>query len=444
MMQTPSLTYRRTLALAMPIMLANISTPLIGIVDTGVVGHLPDPAYIGAVALGALIFTFIFWSFGFLRMGTSGLAAQAFGANDDGEITAVLVRALLVAGIAGCVLVALQWPLRVAALGFFDATEQVELLARSYFDIRIWAAPVTLANYALLGWFVGIGRMRTVLLLQLVLNVTNIVLDAVFVLVLQWDVAGVAAGTVMAEVLATVVGLALAWRVVGRHGLAQARGRILVMLPIRRMAAVNRDLMLRSLALVFIFVWFMAEGAKYGEIILAANAVLMHLVSASAYILDGLAHTAESLVGRAVGAAKRLDVLAAVRITTTCATVFALAASIIIALAGTHFIDLMTIDAATRSDARRYLPWAALAPVLGVWAYQLDGIFIGATRTAEMRRAMLASLAVFGLAWWLLRPLGNHGLWAALSLHYIARVASLLVYYPRLIAGVPEGASKGI
>ena len=444
MMHTPPLTYRRTLALAMPIMLANISTPLIGIVDTGVVGHLPDPAYIGGVALGALIFTFIFWSFGFLRMGTSGLAAQAFGANDDGEITAVLVRALLVAGIAGCVLVVLQWPLRAAALGFFDATEQVELLAQRYFDIRIWAAPVTLANYALLGWFVGIGRMRTVLLLQLVLNVTNIVLDAVFVLVLQWDVDGVAAGTVMAEVLATVVGLALAWRVVGRHGLAQARGRILVMLPIRRMAAVNRDLMLRSLALVFIFVWFMAEGAKYGEVILAANAVLMHLVSASAYILDGLAHTAESLVGRAVGAAKRLDVLAAVRITTTWATVFALAASILIALAGTQFIDLMTIDAATRSGARRYLPWAALAPLLGVWAYQLDGIFIGATRTAEMRRAMLASLAVFGLAWWLLRPLGNHGLWAALSLHYIARVASLLVYYPRLIRSVPDGASKSI
>mgnify|MGYP003694983145 CR=1 FL=1 len=421
------------LALAVPIMLANISTPLIGIVDTGVVGQLSDPSYIGAVAVGALIFSLLFWTFGFLRMGTTGLAAQSAGAADEDELAAVLLRALLVAGLCGSLLIALQWPIREAAFGLVGGTERVSQLGQDYFNIRIWAAPFSLANYALIGWFVGIGRTRIVLLLQLVLNLSNIALDALFVLVFEWDVRGVAAGTVVAEALALIVGLTMAWRALQGRGIAGARGRILVAGKIRRMLAINRDLMLRSLALVSIFFWFTADGARQGETALAANAVLMHLVSASAYILDGLAHAAESLVGRAIGAGDHLRVGTAVRMTTIWAVACAVVASLVIAIAGGTFIDLMTIDITTRAAARVYLPWAIAAPLLGVWAYQLDGIFIGATATAEMRQGMLVSFVAFVCAWWLSRPFGNHGLWAALSFHYAVRAISLWYYYPAVL-----------
>lgn len=417
-------------------MLANLSTPLLGMVDTAIVGQLPDPAYIGAVAIGALIFTFVFWAFGFLRMGTTGLSAQALGAGDHEQCAAVLARALLIALAAATALLVLQWPIARLAFGVVQGSTKLEDLAQAYFSIRIWAAPATLANYALLGWFVGLGRTRTALVLQLTLNLTNIALDCLFVLGLGWDVRGVAAGTVLAEWTATLAGLALAWRLLPDTGLALSRRVLFNAAQLRRLLAVNRDIMIRSLALIFVFVWFMAEGARQGEVILAANAVLMQFVSAAAYLLDGMAHAAEVLVGQAVGAGRRAGVVDAVRKTTRWAALMALLITVALIVGGGAAIDLMTVDAQTRSNARIYLPWAAAAPLLGVWAFQLDGIFIGATRTVEMRRAMLFSLAVFAAAWWLGLGWGNHGLWAALSATYLVRMVSLLYYYPRLLAAL--------
>ena len=436
--KTP-LTHRAILSIALPVMLSNISTPLIGVVDTGVVGQLPDPAYIGAVAVGSLIFSFVFWAFGFLRMGTTGFTAQAFGARDNSEIAASLGRALLIAFTVGIVLIALQWPVREAAFVLLEGSERVETLARSYFDIRIWAAPATLVNYALLGWFIGLGRTDIGLVLQLVLNLTNMALDALFVLGFGWDVRGVAFGTLISEWGAALIGLIIAIRYLRKFNVRWSRKNLLILQRLKRTIAVNSDIMIRSLALIFVFVWFMAQGAKQGNVILAANAVLMHLISVSAYFLDGLAFAAEGFVGRAIGSGHRAGLTAAAKMTTLWAGGVALFLSGTIILFGTAFIDLLTIDEAVRNAARTYLPWAIGAPLLGVWAFQLDGIFIGATRSAEMRNAMLASFLVYMAAWWVLTPLANHGLWAALYVNYVARIGTLYYHYPALVRSVPVG-----
>ena len=431
------MTHRTVLAIALPIMLSNVSTPLLGAVDTAVVGRIPDPAYIGAVALGSLVFTFVFWAFGFLRMGTTGLTAQALGAGRPDEIAASLGRALLIALLAGLALIVLQWPIRETAFALIDGSPRVEALARGYVDIRIWAAPATLANYALLGWFIGLGRTDIGLVLQLVLNLTNMLLDVVFVLGLGWDVRGVALGTVLAEYGAATVGLVLALRRLRAMGASGSWTALLNGAALARTLRVNRDIMVRSLALTAVFAWFMAQGAQQGDVRLAANAVLMQFISMSAYFLDGLAFAAEALVGRAIGAGRRSLFVAAARLSTLWAVAIAAALSALLAVLGGVGIDLLTVDPEVRAAARAYLPWAAGAPLLGVWAFQLDGIFIGATRTTDMRRAMLLSLLVFLLAWWILRPWGNHGLWAALYVHYLARTATLGWHYPALLRSVP-------
>jgi MATE family multidrug resistance protein len=432
----PLLTHRAILAIAVPIMISNVSTPLLGVVDTAVMGRTPDPAYIGAVALGSLVFNFVFWGFGFLRMGTTGLTAQALGAVDTNEIRASLGRALLLAVTVGAALLALQWPIREIAFTLLQGPTRVEALARDYYDVRIWAAPATLINYGLLGWFIGLGRARLALALQLVLNITNMLLDILFVLGLGMGVKGVGLGTLLAEVTAAIIGLLLAARYLRHAGGRWDLARLMVREPLRRTLAVNRDIMIRSLALIVVFAWFIAQGAQQGEGILAANAVLMQFIAVSAFFLDGLAFAAEALVGRAVGAASRAGLTAAARMTSVWAAGIALAMSLMFAVCGTLVIDLLSVDPIVRSLARSYLPWAALGPLAGVWAFQLDGIFIGATRTGDMRNAMLASAVIFLAAWWILTPYGNHGLWASLYVHYAARTGTLLYFLPGLMRAV--------
>lgn len=433
-----AISHRSVLALALPIMLSNVSTPLLGAVDTAVVGQIADAAYIGAVALGSLVFTFVFWAFGFLRMGTTGLTAQALGAGDAEGVTNCLGRSLLISLAVGGALILLQWPIREIAFALIDGSARVEALARQYYDVRIWAAPATLANYALLGWFIGRGRTDIGLVLQLILNIVNMLLDVFFVLGLGWDVRGVAAGTLIAEYCAAGGGGVIALRQVRRMGGRWSVARLFGWLQLRRTLVVNGDIMVRSLALIFVMVWFMAQGAQQGDERLAANAVLMQFISVSAYFLDGLAFAAEALVGRAIGAAHRAGLIAAARLTSIWAVLVSAALSLVLLLTGAPLIDLLSVDTGVRQAARVYLPWAALAPLAGVCAFQLDGIFIGATRSADMRRAMLFSLLVFMVAWWLLRPWGNHGLWAALYVHYLARAVSLGWFFPGLVRSVPN------
>jgi MATE family multidrug resistance protein len=428
------------LKLAVPVMISNVSTPLIGVVDTAVVGQVPNAAYIGAAAIGGLIFSFVFWGFGFLRMGTTGLTAQALGRRDLGEAAAVLGRSLLIALVAGSALIVAQWPIREASFAAIHAGAQVESLARGYFDIRIWAAPATLANYALLGWFIGLGRTDIGLILQLVLNLANMALDILFVLGFGWGVRGVAFGTFTAEVCAAVIGTVIALHHLRGLGGHCSLRQILTPAALKRTFAVNGDIMIRTLALISAFLWFASQGARQGDVVLAANSILLQFIAVAAFFLDGFAFSTEALVGRAIGAAHRTGLTLAVKMTTAWAAGVAVLVSAALLLCGPWIIDRLTVDWATRAAAQTYLPWAALAPLFGVWAFQLDGIFIGATQTADMRNAMLVSLGIFLAAWWLLRPFGNHGLWAAFYVHYVARTATLLRYYPRLVRAVPVGS----
>ncbi len=425
------LRHRDVLAIALPMIFSNVTTPLIGAVDTAVIGQLGSAPLIGAVAVGATIFTFFYWAFGFLRMGTTGLTAQASGAERHREVLATLYRALLVAGSAGCVIIVLQSPIAAMALWLIGASPDVETAARTYFDIRIWSAPSALANYALVGWFIGLGCAGMAFRLQLLLNLTNIALDSLFVLSFGWGVAGVAAGTLIAETGAAIIGLLVALRATA--GLRLRAWRVFNAAKLKRMLSVNGDIMIRTLSLLFAFSFFMAQGARAGDMILAANAILMHFLSVSAYFLDGIAYATEALTGKAIGARNPKRFAEAVRLSSIWAGLLSVSAAATFWLAGGAAIDLMTVNEAVRVLAREYLVWAAISPIIGVACFQLDGIFIGATRTHDMRNMMLVSLALYLIAWAVLTPIhGNHGLWAALMLLFVARAITLGLRMPAL------------
>jgi len=438
--KTDRLGHAHVLAIAVPIVLANVTTPLIGLVDTAILGQLGDPHYIGGVAIAAMIFNLLYWAFAFLRMGTTGLTAQAEGRGDSREIGATLMRALLIAAIAGVALIILQRPISALSFALLNGSQAVEASASAYFDIRIWGAPAALANFAFLGWFIGMGRARTALVLQLLLNGTNAILDAWFVLGLGYGVEGVAYGTLISETLAAGTGAWLALGIVKQQGIRFELPRILDAPALRRTLNVNRDIMIRTVGVIVAFTWFTAKSAEAGDVILAANAVLITLTHVAAYFLDGFAFAAETLVGQAIGAKRIARFRDAVRLSTLWAIIFSTLASAVFWFGGGVIINVLTVNEEVRAAARVYLIWAALAPVIGVMAYQLDGIFIGATRTAEMRNMMLLSLAAFLVAWMTLTPLyGNHGLWAALAIFLSLRGLTLGLRYPALVrAAFPE------
>lgn len=434
----------RVWALAGPIIISNISTPLLGAVDTAVVGHLPDPAYIGGVAVGAVIFNFLYWGFGFLRMGTTGFTAQALGAGDHQELRATLARAMLLALALGGALLLLQMPIGWFALLLFEAGDRVEALAGAYYDIRIWSAPAALANYVMLGWLLGNGRAGAVMVLQIALNGINIVLDLVFVLGFGWGVEGVALASVLAEYSALLCGLAIVARTLRSVAGGWTRARILDRARLIALFHVNLNILIRTLCLLAALAYFTAQSAKMGEVLLAANAVLLQLQYLMSYALDGFAHAAEILAGQALGARSRAAFKSAVRISTAWAFATAALVTGIYLLLGEAIIGLFSNIDPVLEAARIYLPWMIVAPIVSVWSFQLDGIFIGMTRTAEMRNAMVLSLAVYlATCWLLIAAFGNHGLWLALTIFMLARAATLGVYFPRLTAAV-ERAGEDI
>ncbi len=429
----------RVWALAGPIIISNISTPLLGAVDTAVVGHLPDPAYIGGVAVGAVIFNFLYWGFGFLRMGTTGFTAQALGAGNHPELRATLARAMLLAVALGGTLLVLQIPIGRFALLLFEASDQVETLARSYYDIRIWSAPAALANYVMLGWLLGNGRAGAVMLLQIALNGINIVLDLVFVLGLGWGVEGVALASVLAEYTALLCGLAIVARILRSVAGEWQQTRILDRARLVALLHVNLNILIRTLCLLAAFAYFTAQSAKMGEVLLAANAILLQLQYLMSYALDGFAHAAEILAGHALGARSRRAFMLAVRISTAWAFATAAVAGGIYLLLGQTIIGLFSDIDSVLQAARIYLPWMIVSPIISVWSFQLDGIFIGMTRTAEMRNAMVLSLAIYlATCWLLIAAFGNHGLWLAFTIFMAARAATLGCYFPRLIGLVDQ------
>lgn len=432
------------LAIALPMTLAFMTTPLIGVVDTAVIGQYGDPALIGGIAVASLIFDVVFSTIGFLRSGTTGLTAQALGAGNRREIGAILLRALTVALLCGLALIVFMEPLRRAGLAFIGPSETVAGAATTYFSIRILAAPMTLANYALLGWVLGLGRSGTGLALQSLLNGANIGLSLLLGLALGWGIAGVAIAAVASEALAFAAGLVVAARF-GRGRWRPSFGAMADRAAFRRMLGVNTDIMIRSFVLLAAFALFTRTGARFGDLTLAANAILMNFFMVGGYFLDGLATAAEQLAGRAVGAGRPGAFLAAVRLTVTWGFAFAVVTSLVFWLAGPGLIAAMTSSDAIRATAATFLPWAALTPLAGVLAFEMDGVYIGATWSRDMRNMMLLSFAAYAIALETLVPaLGNHGLWLALLLFLGARGLTLSLRLTKLItatfAPLPDGA----
>jgi MATE family multidrug resistance protein len=433
--------HRRVWRLAAPIILSGLSVPLLGAVDTAVVGRLPDAAYIGGVALGAMIFDFLYWGFGFLRMATSGFAAQAHGSGDAAELADTLDRSLILALALGLAILLLQWPAGILAFSLLDGSPTVEVQTHLYFTIRIWSAPATLAVYSILGWLLGCHRTDLLLMVELALNATNILLDLLFVLGFGWGVAGVATASVLAEYLALAIGLWLAYRLGHRFAWWPHRKRLFARARLVGLLSVNGNVFLRTLCVVAGFALFTATGARLGDETLAANAILMNFFAFVSYGLDGFANTAQAMVGAAAGARSRPLYRQAILDTTLWAVILAAAAALILALLGPSLIDLYSVNELVRSTARTYLPWMIAMPLLAVWCFQLDGIFIGAMRSQEMRNGMILSLLGELAALWLLVPLwGNHGLWLSMTIFVSLRGLTLGVWLPRIERSLPPDA----
>ncbi|APX94477.1 MATE family efflux transporter [Halomonas sp. 1513] len=420
---------RRIWLLAWPIILSNITVPLLGLVDTAVVGHLPDSRYLAAVTLGATLFSFLYWGFGFLRMGTTGLTSQAAGRENDSEVRNLLGQSLLMAGGIGVALIVFSTPLIELGLWLLDGSEVATELAREYAQIRILSAPAVLANYAILGWFLGQQNARVTLAILVLTNSVNIVLDLVFVIGLGMTSDGVAWATVIADYTALAFG---GWLVLRQLRLLEGRflrQRLLKLVAYRELFQVNGHLFVRTLGLLFAMAFFTAQGASQGDTVLAANAVLLQFIMLTSYALDGFAHAAEALVGRSVGRRRWDEFATAVRAAARFSLFAAGAASLAFLLGGQALIALLTDLPEVRATAAQYLPWMIIMPLLAVWSYLLDGVFIGATASREMRNSIFIGLAVYLPLWWLTQGLGNHGLWLAFTAFTLVRSATLGGYY---------------
>ncbi|MCR8546843.1 MATE family efflux transporter [Salipiger sp. P9] len=439
----PPVTHGRVLKIAVPILLSNVTIPILGAVDTGVVGQIPQPEPIAAVGVGAIVLSAIYWVFGFLRMGTVGMAAQAAGAGDRAEVSALLTRALLIGLAGGLALILLQRAIFAGAFAVSPASAEVEALARSYMQIRIWSAPAAIAIFGITGWLIAQERTRGVFVLQLWMNGINVGLDLFFVLGLDWGVEGVAIATFVAEWSGLAMGLWLC-RDTFRAPAARDWARILDRVRLRRMALVNTDILIRSMLLEAIFVSFLLVGGKFGDVTLAANQVLLQFLMITGYALDGFAFAAEALVGRAFGAGQIALLRRGALLTSLWAAAVALLMALVFGLFGPAIVDVMATDPEVQAEARVYLPWMVLAPLTQLALVMFDGIFIGATRSRDMRNMMIVAAALyFATLMLLIGPMGNHGLWLALQISFVARGLTLALRYPALERAAAGGGLAG-
>jgi MATE family multidrug resistance protein len=425
------ISHRRILTLALPMTLSHVTTPLLGLVDATVIGRLGEAHLLGAVALGAVIFDFVFWSFGSLRMATAGLTAQATGAGNRHEVDLTLARAFLVAGVTGLLLILLQWPIATLAFSMAGASQAVTDALSTYFFIRIWAAPFTLANYVILGSTLGRGRTDLGLLLQVAINVANIVFTMALVLGFGLGIAGAAIGTALAEVLGAGLGIVVLRRL-GSNPLAVTWPEVLHRAAMLQTLAMNRDIMIRNVALILAFSIFSALGARSGDVTLAANAVLYNMFLIGGYFLDGFATAAETLCGQSIGARDERSFRRAIHLSLGWSLGFGLAVSALFLIGGGFFIDFVSTNPDVRSYARDYLVFAALTPLFGAAAFAFDGIYTGATWTRSMRDLMVIAFIAYGAILLAAGDLGNTALWIALLTFLSARGLGQFILYPRL------------
>ncbi len=418
----------------MPIILSNLTLPIVGAVDTAVAGHLPGPEFLGGVAIAALIFGFVFWTFSFLRFSTTGYVAQALGRADGAELRAIAARAGIIALVIAAIILALQMPVGWAALAMIDASPEVTAQAQAYFNVRIWSAPATLGNYIVLGCLIGTQRTGSALGIQVLIASVNVVLDLLFVFGFGWGVAGLAGATAVAEWLGLAAGVLVLLRLLRPFAGSWQVGAISRIKDYRPLLALNGDLLVRTVALNISFAVFMALSARLGDVTLAGNEVLLMFLSFAAFGLDGFANAAEAIVGEAYGRRDRQLLRAAVKVTTIWALMTAAFASLVFALLGVPIVRMLTDIEEVRQMGYAYLPYAILMPLIGVWSFQLDGIFIGATRGRDMRIAMLIVLVVYvpcAIGLW--AAYDNHGLWIGMCFMYVLRIATLWWRYPALV-----------
>ena len=417
--------------LALPMIFSNITVPLLGLVDTAVIGPLDSPVYLGGVAIGATATSFLFMLLLFLRMSTTGLTAQAFGAKDPQALARALVQPLLLALGAGLLIILFKNPLIDLALSIVGGSGEVLEQAQRFLAIRWLSAPASLANLVLLGWLLGVQYARAPVILLVVGNVLNIVLDLWLVMGLHMNVQGAALATAIAEYATLLVGLGMVRKVLVMRGISWAMLKTAWLGDFRRLLALNRDIMLRSLLLQLCFGALTVFGARLGSDIVAVNAVLMTMLTFTAYALDGFAYAVEAHSGQAYGARDGSQLLEVWRAACRQAGVVALAFALVYALLGEHIVALLTSLPELRELADRYVLWQMVLPVIGVWCYLLDGMFIGATRGAEMRNSMAVAAAGFALTLLTLPLLGNHGLWLALAVFLALRGLSLAFIWRR-------------
>lgn len=429
-----AVTHRLVLSIAVPMTLGFLTTPLLGLTDTAVVGRLGRPEALAGLAIGAIIFDLLYGSLSFFRTSTTGLAAQAFGRNDPRELQAVFWRALLSAVGLGLLMLLLAPVILAVGPDLMTSDPDVADVVRSYFGIRVLSSPATFVNFAVLGLIFGRGRAMLGLALQILLNGTNIVVSVYLGLGLGWGIAGVAWGTVGAEYLAAIVGLVVVMRGFPA-GSRPARSEILDPAKLKQLFQMNADILIRSLVLNGAFVIMTRIGSGFGAVTLAANAVLINVFMLSAFFLDGLAGAAEQLSGRAVGANFRPSFDRALKLTAGWSFAMAGVLGVFFLVAGVPIIEVLTTSEEVRQAAARYLPWAALTGLTGALAFQMDGVFIGATWSREMRNMMLLSFAAYCAALAVLVPtLGNHGVWIAMNLFLLMRGLFLLALVPRKTA----------
>lgn len=421
---------RNVWRLSWPIIISNASVPLLGLVDTAVIGHLPHARYLAAVTLGSTLFSFLFWGFGFLRMGTTGLTSQAVGRGEDQTVRNLLGQSLLIAAVIGLALMALSAPLIELGLWLLQPdSETTARLSADYAHVRILSAPAVLMNYAIIGWFLGRQNARVTLLLMLITNSVNIVLDIVLVVGFDMNVKGVATASLIGDYTALVFGL---WLV--RRALNTLGGQFDIT-PLKRIKAygelfrVNRHLFVRTLCLLFAMAFFTSQGAQMGDQTLAANAILMQLVMMTSYGLDGFANAAEALTGKAAGRRDWQEFARSVHACAVFSLLTAVLAALAFALVGPWLIARLTDIDAIRQLAGDYLPWLVVMPLIAVWSYLLDGVFVGTTDTRAMRDTIIVALLVYLPVWWLTQPLGNHGLWLAFTTFTLVRSLGLGIIY---------------
>ena len=442
--------HRRVLSLTWPVILANVTTPLVGVADVWVMGRLPDPAYIGAVAVGASIFMALYWIFMFLRMGTTGLVSQAYGENGHdnraaaGAVVAIMARALVVGLAIGALMVALQWPLRVGMFTLFQASEGVETLAESYFSIRIFGIPGWLVHLVNLGVLFGLQQMRATMILNLALSTSNLLLDLLFVLGFGLGVDGVAYGTVLSEWGAALLGLVLVWRALRRLGWRGERPQGLAeRAALTRLFDISSNLLVRTFFVNLPFFVNSLLAAAMGDVLLAVNAVLTQLFFIMIYSIDGFAHTAETLSGYAYGAGRADHLRRSTTISLFWGFMVAAAMAFLYLLAGQLFVEALTTATEVRAAAAEYQFWMAVVPFACVGAFVFDGIFIGTTYIREMRNAMACAAVLWAVTLYLCLPvLHYHALWLAMTVFMLARSILLWLYYPRIERGARESLSN--